>query len=393
MALAHYKKSGIVLVVFAVLAAGLGWRLLIAWNTSPRLRGAFTVAAAVLLLWIALWLYPRRAAAKIPGLSPKERFDCENECRKILAQIIGGVLLLAGLYSTARTFDLTEQGQLSDRFTKATEMLGATDTNNNIKTEVRTGAIFAIGMIARDSPKYHLQAMDLLTFYLHKNSLWTDDKAHTDPAPLATDIQAVLTVLANRDVDYEREHDERLGLEGLDLRRAEVDTGNFGDVDLIDSHLEWSRLQGTDFTGAHLRRANLDDAVLRFAVLERADLRAVKLNRADLIAIQARKANLMEADLTDADLRIAHLEEAGLMNAQMHATLTGAHLDRARLNGANLSGAKMADASMQGTHLEGANLTNVVGLSKKQIESACIDARTKLPAEVRRPLRSSGDCH
>jgi hypothetical protein len=50
-----------------------------------------------------------------------------------LAQIIGGVLVLAGLYSSLQTFSLQREGQITDRFTKAIDQLGAVETGADEK--------------------------------------------------------------------------------------------------------------------------------------------------------------------------------------------------------------------------------------------------------------------
>ena len=125
----------------------------------------FTVA---LLAVLAIWWLPKRQVARSQGVTDNNRFDRENEARKTLAQIVGGALVLAGLYSSIKTFDLQrqtenlqEQGQITDRFTKAIDQLGALspggglDANGKPKTnlEVRLGGIYALERIARDSPK------------------------------------------------------------------------------------------------------------------------------------------------------------------------------------------------------------------------------------------------
>ena len=45
-----------------------------------------------------------------------------------------------------RTYELTEQGQVTDRYTKAIEQLGSD------KLDVTIGGIYALERIARDSP-------------------------------------------------------------------------------------------------------------------------------------------------------------------------------------------------------------------------------------------------
>jgi uncharacterized membrane protein len=85
-----------------------------------------------ILVVLALWLLPRWQAARSQGLTAGNRFDRENEARKTLAQIIGGVFVLAGLYSSLQTFDLQRQGQITDRFTKAIDQQGAVEPGGTL---------------------------------------------------------------------------------------------------------------------------------------------------------------------------------------------------------------------------------------------------------------------
>jgi hypothetical protein len=63
-----------------------------------------------------------------------------------------------------RTFELTEQGQVTDRFTKAIEQLGSD------KADVRIGGIYALERIARDSAKDHPTVMEVLTTFIREHS-------------------------------------------------------------------------------------------------------------------------------------------------------------------------------------------------------------------------------
>src|SRR5215210_2501055 len=57
-----------------------------------------------------------------------------------VAQILGGAALLSGLYFTWRTLQINREGQITDRFTRAIDQLGATD-DQGPKLEVRLGGI------------------------------------------------------------------------------------------------------------------------------------------------------------------------------------------------------------------------------------------------------------
>jgi len=65
-----------------------------------------------LALALALIKVPKRQAAKIQDV--KDRLTIENAARQTLAQIIGGVAFIVGLFFTTKTFDLTREGQITD---------------------------------------------------------------------------------------------------------------------------------------------------------------------------------------------------------------------------------------------------------------------------------------
>jgi hypothetical protein len=72
---------------------------------SRSLTGGF-VAVLLAVAIFAIWKAPHWQVAHAQGLSSENRFNRENEARTTLAQIIGGMFLLAGLYSSIQTFDL-----------------------------------------------------------------------------------------------------------------------------------------------------------------------------------------------------------------------------------------------------------------------------------------------
>ena len=102
-----------------------------------------------------LWIFPVWQVKVAKGTSSVNDFRERTEARKTLAQIIGGLFLLAGLYSSVRTLSLQNQsletlreGQITDRYSKAVEQLGEVDSEGRPKVEVRLGAIFALERIA-----------------------------------------------------------------------------------------------------------------------------------------------------------------------------------------------------------------------------------------------------
>jgi Pentapeptide repeats (8 copies) len=206
--------------------------------------------------------------------------------------------------------ELTEQGQVTDRYTKAIEQLGSG------KLDVRIGGIYALERIARDSARDHPVIMEVLAAFIreHSDEQWPlpEPGAETPDHATRPDVQAAATVIGRRDVSRDREP---------------------------------ANLAGADLTGAHLTSAHLTSADLTGANLTIADLDGAHLSGAHLTS-----ANLTSADLTGADLTGADLTGADVSGAD----LSGVDLASAHLNGADLSGTRLSGANLSGAHLTGA---------------------------------------
>ena len=62
--------------------------------------GLIVIATGSVLL---LWLLPQWQTARLHALTPEAEFEKENESRKTLAQIIGGLFVIGSLFSTANS--------------------------------------------------------------------------------------------------------------------------------------------------------------------------------------------------------------------------------------------------------------------------------------------------
>jgi hypothetical protein len=118
----------------------------------------------------------------------KEKKDFVQAVGVLLAGLVG----LIGLFLTLRNqrltaqsledtrrntqeqLRLTEQGQITERFTRAIDQLGATDDDGNPRLEVRLGGIYALERIDKESPEraYHSTVMEVLTAYVRENAPW-----------------------------------------------------------------------------------------------------------------------------------------------------------------------------------------------------------------------------
>jgi hypothetical protein len=188
---------------------------------------------------------------------------------------------------------LAREGQITDRFTRAIDELGATDEASNKKLEIRLGGIYALERIAWDSlAMEHSQGrdystvMEVLTAYVRENSPQATaeaDEGAKEPLPpelrrptvniLATDILAILDVLRRLQAHVSEKYHWRLPWFNLDLHEA----------NLQGADLKEAALQGAVLQGAALREANLTNAKLNGAELSYADLQGADLQGANFL--------------------------------------------------------------------------------------------------------------
>jgi hypothetical protein len=256
----------------------------------------------------------RRDAAGIKDV--KERITLENEIFKNLVELLGGVVLLTGLYFTGRNVWITQEGQITDRFNQAIDHLGSD------KPDVRLGGIYALARIARDSPKDHWAVVQVFCARLRAIPA-------SETQGVSLEAQTMLTLLGRRRVEYDQDG------EVLDLTGA--------------------RLNGANLTEGHFEKTRFDEGQLEGAVFRRAVLRSASFRGSNLGGAYLREADLINADLTG-------------------ATLCDASLRDADLNGADLFGSNLKNASLLGADLSGAR--NAI---RRQIGEAIADERTRLP--------------
>lgn len=340
-------------------------------------------AIALLLFLLAFLLFVPEMQVRYfaQGAAREDIPTLVNEYRKTWAQIIGGFFVLLGLYFTWRrveisqkTLETQQDQQVTERFTRAIDQLGATDDDGKPKLEIRLGGIYALERIARDSPERdYSTVMEILTAYVRANAPYSPEKI---PVPGTTpnevneqeeppaDIRAILEVIGRREENRTPGENRIL----IDLRRT----------NLAGTNLNQADLRGADLRGASLYRAKLREANLEGANLSDADLRSANFAEANF-----RNSELQRADIRGANFREADFEEALLASANLFGTF----LPGANLMGATLFGANLERTLLEGTNVVGANFQQVRGLIQQQLWRTHGDATTKLPEGFTRPAR------
>ncbi len=216
---------------------------------------AFAVAAPV-LYFVPKWLTPDSV------IDPRDRAALDNDARVMLLQAIGGLLLALTIFFTWRRVTIAEQGQITERFTRAIDQLGSDTAGGEAGRHLRARTHRprlrarpladhggADGLRARKRPLGRRERVRP-----------TDGSADapTKVRPRA-DIQAILTVLGRRDRSGARERGPRwLDLTFTDLRGAVLDGAHLEGAGLHGAHLE-----GAELRGAHLRERTSSERAWR----------------------------------------------------------------------------------------------------------------------------------
>lgn len=280
-----------------------------------------------------------------------------------IGAVVGVPFLVWRSWVAQRQADISEQGLLTDRFTKAVEQLGADKVvktgNNHEETEpnieVRLGALYALERISQDSERDHIPIMETICAYVRENTekpRFTEKTKNELAAyyrecgieedndtpektgvslsylPPRVDIQAALTILGRRSAKrraYERRKENGKKPYALDLRNSHMDRADLTDAEfdhvLLDrANLTEARLDDATLTGAWLNGANLTEARL-----SRANLTGAELYRANLTGAELVGANLTETDFAKTFLQVVFAKSVDFASGK---NLTQDQIDR-----------------------------------------------------------------
>ncbi|MGV9677792.1 pentapeptide repeat-containing protein [Nocardia sp. NPDC003482] len=196
------------------------------------------------------------------------------------------------LRATDNQYGLAQQVAVSDRFQKAVEQL-ASD-----RIDQRVAGIYLLERLAKDSPGDRDTIVEVLAAFLRAHAPAADCRIPppSEPARLAIDHQAALTVLARREHPDARPG-SRIDLSRTCLVGATVESGNLG----------WIQ-----FSDAVLARSTFSEVTFELAVFQRADLTGTVFNDSRLSAV-----TMWDANLTKVQMHACKLGDGGYAGADL----------------------------------------------------------------------------
>jgi uncharacterized protein YjbI with pentapeptide repeats len=356
----------------------------------------------------------------------KDRTIIQNSTDATLIQVLGGLILSVTAYIGYLNFKVGEDKQVTERFSKAIDHLGSIEVN------VRLGGIYSLEQIAIDSPKYHWTVVEILSAFIREKcpieeSFSNPNESQVEPdkessnieqpstynkiEKVGADVQAALTVIGRRKVaqDPNGKHIDlrKVNLAGVEMQNAKLSGVNFIFSDLSNADFRRADLSNAFLDGTHLCDSNLSHANLSGASLHcypdtNGNILYTCLSSANLISANLSKANLCGANLnfamlngtnfSDAELNQVNLDHAHLGSIKFNNILlkgtdfTGATLSCTILNNVDFQDSNLSRTNFNESSLYDANLSRSINLTQEQLNSARMNANTKLPTY----LSSSG---
>lgn len=215
----------------------------------------------------------------------KDLVNAQNAIYGTLSQALGTVFFVVTAYFTYRNVKATEEKQVTERFSKAIELLGSE------KLAARLGGIYALERIAKDSPTDHWTIMEVLCSFVKEKSFPPSPKnAQQRPPDITLDAQAALIVIGRRDFRKDP-NGQKLELSyanliGAKLVKANFNKANLALVKLSAADLSYAILTEVNFFGANffddlfVVGVKLVGADLSYANLQKVNLRGVDLSKA-----------------------------------------------------------------------------------------------------------------
>ena len=282
----------------------------------------------------------------------------------VLIQTAAGIILGFGLFATWQQLRSAREAQLTDRFSRAVNLLA------NERLDIRVAGIENLERIALAHESERQPVLRLLSAFVTHRFREPLVREGT-PWPLPLDLRVAIGTIG-RLQKLSTEYSAALAsIRGLDL-------------------------SGVDLSGLTLRGFDMFNATLDDADLTGADFRWAQLGRASF-----KRATLSGTDFTrswvyDTDFTGATMENATLYNIMGHAifrdaNLNGANFFCAIIAGSDFRGATIGcanlDMDLRNLNFQGVDLSKARGILLSRLGVAQTDEHTVLPSTNTHPYR------
>lgn len=187
------------------------------------------LVVGMLALWIVPAVLVRQPAA---GMTSAEKLRAASDVRTAMIAFLLALGAAATSWFTARSYRLSREGQVTDRYTKAISQLGDTQST------VRVGGLYALERIGHDSAKDRTTIIYVLGVFIREHS---KAPARGPDDELPEDVYAAIRVAGR----LLRRSAATLNLRGADLHDTDLSFLPADQIRLDGANLHRSRLPGT----------------------------------------------------------------------------------------------------------------------------------------------------
>ena len=148
-----------------------------------------------------------------------------------------------------------------------------------------------------------------------------------------------------------------------------------------DANLKQAKLDGTDLTRTTFKNSNLAMSSIVKAAGSKVNFTGANLSGAMMSKIEISRSEFIGAVLVNADMSKGEFSRCEFRDADLTgANLKLSNISRSGFTNSKLAGADLTSAYMYRSIITGVDLSAVNGLDQSQVDAACGDAATKLPA-------------
>ena len=299
----------------------------------------FIVFCLAVFFILACYTIPQWLTQSYAFATAKEKADAVDANRKTLAQVLGGIAILATftwtVWKDGQTLDQGKLQLANQQFVEGAKLLKESDVGAS------AAGVHALSQVAIARPEFEPLVTDTLVSFIKSGQ---PQKAQNHdpfpdgaPATIPANVQAAIAVLASRP----QNDGSQIDLYGAYLVRAKFSVA--------------ARSRPAAFRSANFRAAILHGAEFRDLDLSNAKFDGSFM--ADWMAYDPRWTEATPQDSNYSD-SLKHLFTVNFENAN----LTNAGFDNAMMGGANLKRANLKEASFWRTDLSRADLTKAVNL-------------------------------
>lgn len=322
------------------------------------------VAGALLLfvcLILIVWFLPVVQVSSLPNSAG--RIEAEIAARDVLVKAIGGLLVFVTAFVSVQNLRVSEEKQITERFSKAVEMLG-----HEGSIHIRLGGIYALERIARDSEKDRYPVMQVLAAFVRVKA---SEIVGRETSLEENNSHNYEEFSDSRDF-AEREHEERYGpgydepdpeyyeyylgtlnenhisnyLIDVQAAISAIGKRDFKDSDLFSLDLSQTRLDGITFRGNY-KNINFHRTRFRDCIFGS----DINTGGANFLQSNFREAVFEKAEFKYADFREVRFDSSIFLTS----TFEGTDFRSSYLLGAKFSGR----TNINKCHFESADLTRV----------------------------------